>query len=67
LFEGVCEGAISLEKTGTGGFGYDRVFIPDGSTRSFAEMTLQEKNQYSHRKKAADKLILFLQNLKESN
>jgi len=61
LFEGACYGSISTEKKGTKGFGYDPVFIPDGSDRSFAEMTLQEKNQYSHRKKAADKLVLFLQ------
>jgi XTP/dITP diphosphohydrolase len=67
LFEGVCEGVITIEKKGTEGFGYDPVFIPTGSNRSFAEMTLEEKNQYSHRKKAADKLISFLQNLKKTN
>lgn len=61
LFEGVCEGRIIHEKKGTGGFGYDPVFVPEGSTRTFAEMTLEEKGQYSHRKKAADKLVSFLQ------
>lgn len=61
LFEGICEGNIVNEKKGTGGFGYDAVFTPLGSNRTFAEMTTEEKNRYSHRKKAADKLVLFLQ------
>jgi len=62
LFEGICEGAITRELSGAGGFGYDPVFKPAGSNRTFAEMTMAEKNEYSHRKKAADKLVLFLQN-----
>lgn len=61
LFEGICEGSITHEKRGTQGFGYDPVFLPAGSTRTFAEMTLEEKGGFSHRKKAADKLVLFLQ------
>jgi len=61
LFEGICEGEIIREKRGNRGFGYDPVFLPHGSTRTFAEMTLEEKNRFSHRKKAADKLVLFLQ------
>lgn len=61
-FEGICEGVILSEKRGDGGFGYDPVFVPDGSSKTFAEMGLEEKNRYSHRKKAAEKLILFLQN-----
>jgi XTP/dITP diphosphohydrolase len=61
-FEGICEGAIGFERHGDGGFGYDPVFIPTGETRTFAQMTLAEKNQISHRKKAAEKLVLFLQN-----
>jgi XTP/dITP diphosphohydrolase len=61
LFEGMCEGSIIHDKRGAGGFGYDPVFVPQGSTRTFAEMTLEEKGQYSHRKKAADKLVSFLQ------
>ena len=60
-FEGVCHGKIIMEKKGAGGFGYDPIFVPDGSNLSFAEMTLQEKDRFSHRKKAADKLISFLQ------
>jgi XTP/dITP diphosphohydrolase len=61
LFEGICEGAITQQPAGSGGFGYDPVFIPTGSDRTFAEMSLAEKNAISHRKKAADKLVLFLQ------
>lgn len=60
-FEGVCEGQITRSPRGSGGFGYDPVFQPDGSSLVFAEMNMEEKNRYSHRRKAADKLILFLQ------
>ncbi len=60
FFEGICEGRILRKRKGTGGFGYDPVFMPEGARKSFAEMTTKEKNQYSHRKKAADKMILFL-------
>lgn len=60
LFEGVCNGKIITHQTGIGGFGYDPVFIPDGSDRTFAEMSMEEKNTYSHRRKATDKLIDFL-------
>lgn len=61
LFEGICEGQITMEKRGSQGFGYDPVFLPAGSTRTFGEMTLEEKKGFSHRSKAADKLVLFLQ------
>jgi XTP/dITP diphosphohydrolase len=61
LFEGISEGTITREPAGTGGFGYDPVFIPTGGDRTFAQMTMAEKNELSHRKKAADKLVLFLQ------
>ncbi len=60
LFEGICEGIIHHERKGGNGFGYDPVFIPTGSSRTFAEMDLQEKNAFSHRRKAADQLIAFL-------
>lgn len=63
LFEGICEGTITGDKRGAGGFGYDPVFVPEGSTRTFAEMSLEEKGKYSHRKKAADKLVSFLQQM----
>lgn len=59
-FEGVCEGQITGIARGAGGFGYDPVFIPLGADRSFAEMELAEKNQYSHRAKAVAALVDFL-------
>jgi len=60
LFEGICQGKIITEKRGQNGFGYDPVFIPDGSDKTFAEMKMNEKNKFSHRKKAMEKLITFL-------
>lgn len=59
-FEGICEGQIIAQRRGTEGFGYDPVFVPDGDTRAFAEMCLEEKNKFSHRGKAMKKLISFL-------
>ncbi|HEY6978870.1 MAG TPA: RdgB/HAM1 family non-canonical purine NTP pyrophosphatase [Chitinophagaceae bacterium] len=68
LFEGASEGKIINEQRGKYGFGYDPVFVPDESEKTFSEMTLEEKNKYSHRRKAMDKLILFLAlSLKGSN
>ena len=60
LFEGICPGKITVPKKGGNGFGYDPVFIPDGSDKTFAEMEMEEKNKFSHRKKAMQKLIEFL-------
>lgn len=60
LFEGICPGTISHQPEGSGGFGYDPVFIPEGATTTFASMTLEEKNKYSHRKKAVARLVAFL-------
>ncbi|RPD40751.1 RdgB/HAM1 family non-canonical purine NTP pyrophosphatase [Chitinophaga barathri] len=60
-FEGVAEGEILHERKGGEGFGYDPIFQPLGGSKSFAEMELSEKNQYSHRAKAFKKLITFLQ------
>lgn len=62
LFEGICTGKIAEDQKGNQGFGYDPVFIPDGATKSFAEMSLEEKNQFSHRQKAVTQLIDFLRN-----
>jgi len=62
-FEGICEGRIIEEKKGKAGFGYDPVFIPVGSDKTFAEMTIEEKNKFSHRRKATEKLETFLTNL----
>jgi XTP/dITP diphosphohydrolase len=59
-FEGICTGTIIENKTGTEGFGYDPVFLPDGSTHTFAEMTMEEKNRFSHRKKGLEQMIEFL-------
>lgn len=61
VFEGVCDGSIVCQPAGTRGFGYDPVFIPVNSMKTFAEMTLEEKSRFSHRKIACDKLVLFLQ------
>ena len=60
LFEGICKGTIIQEQKGLQGFGYDPVFIPDGADKTFAEMTMDEKNTFRHRKKAISKLIDFL-------
>lgn len=60
FFEGVCEGSILEEQQGSKGFGYDPVFVPDGADKSFAEMSMEEKNKYSHRQKAVSQLIDFL-------
>ncbi|MBC6490061.1 RdgB/HAM1 family non-canonical purine NTP pyrophosphatase [Flavihumibacter stibioxidans] len=60
FFEGICNGTISREPAGTNGFGYDPVFIPDGSQRTFGEMSLEEKKAFSHRRKATDQLVDFL-------
>ena len=63
LFEGICEGRIIEEERGGAGFGYDPIFVPEGSTQTFAEMSLRTKNLYSHRRKATEKLVAFLNNL----
>ena len=59
-FEGICKGHITNAQDGTSGFGYDPVFIPEGSDITFANMDVTEKNKYSHRKKAVQQLIDFL-------
>ena len=64
LFEGICEGQILTTPAGENGFGYDPVFVPAGETRSSGQLSLQEKNRYSHRRKAVDKLVAFLQQTK---
>lgn len=62
-FEGICPGTILNERKGGKGFGYDPIFVPDGATRTFAEMDLADKNQYSHRAKAFHKLVTFLKEI----
>lgn len=60
LFEGIIEGTIAQQPIGTNGFGYDPVFIPAGYTKTFAQMTAEEKNQISHRAIAVSKMNEFL-------
>ena len=62
LFEGVVRGEIIEQRQGTDGFGYDPVFCPEGISRTFAEMTMDEKNTISHRGRAIAKLAQFLAN-----
>jgi len=62
-FEGICRGHIAEQNSGTAGFGYDPIFIPEGATKSFATMTMEEKNTYSHRQKAVTQLFTFLQSI----
>ncbi|EAZ82191.2 non-canonical purine NTP diphosphatase [Algoriphagus machipongonensis] len=59
-FEGVAEGEILKERTGEGGFGYDPIFLPSGFDRTFAQLSMEEKNEISHRGKAVRQLINFL-------
>lgn len=59
-FEGIAEGSITEERSGEGGFGYDPVFLPHGSQKTFAALNMEEKNAISHRGRAVDKLIKFL-------
>ena len=61
LFEGIVEGAIIDHMSGSEGFGYDPMFVPEGDTRTFAEMSAEEKNAISHRGRAVQKLVEFLQ------
>ena len=63
LLEGVVEGRIAERETGAEGFGYDPLFVPEGSERTFAEMTAAEKNAVSHRARAVRKLAEYLYNL----
>ena len=60
LFNGVLEGEIALQRSGSEGFGYDPLFIPDGYTKTLAEISLDEKNAISHRGKAMRALAEFL-------
>ena len=62
LFEGIAKGQIAPKKMGTGGFGYDPIFLPFGYTQTFASIPLEIKNNISHRGKATKLLINFLLN-----
>lgn len=60
-FEGVLKGVITKEQRGEGGFGYDPIFQPEGYSKTLAEMSAAEKNGISHRSRAVQQLIEFLQ------
>lgn len=62
-FEGICKGIILADKKGEGGFGYDPLFLPLGAQTTFAEMGMEEKNKFSHRRIAVDKMMNFLNNV----
>ena len=59
-FEGIVDGIILEERRGKGGFGYDPIFLPNGFSKTLAEMGMDEKNQISHRARATHKLVEFL-------
>jgi XTP/dITP diphosphohydrolase len=63
-FEGIIDGAIIDVRRGSQGFGYDSVFVPEGHSRTFAEMDLAEKNKLSHRALAVKKLVDYLRSIK---
>lgn len=63
LFEGIASGEIIKEKIGTGGFGYDPIFKPTNYDKTFAQLSLDIKNEISHRGKATKALLEFLQNI----
>lgn len=59
-FEGICSGTIAKEERGTGGFGYDSIFIPEASDRTFSELSPEEKNRVSHRGRALREFESYL-------
>jgi XTP/dITP diphosphohydrolase len=61
FFEGIVKGEILKVRRGSSGFGYDPVFLSNGSKKTLAEMTLEEKNKISHRGQAVRKLVHYLQ------
>lgn len=67
FFEGIVNGTILKEKHGAEGFGYDPIFQPEGYDRSFAELTMDEKNKISHRGRAVSQLVSFLTDKKKVN
>ena len=60
VFEGKIKGVITTSARGNSGFGYDPVFQPEGYDKTFAELTLADKNEISHRARAVEQLALFL-------
>lgn len=66
VFHGVCRGTVAPAEKGRSGFGFDPIFIPEGATKTFAEMSLAEKNRVSHRAKAAAELLAYLRDFAEA-
>jgi XTP/dITP diphosphohydrolase len=65
IFTGEVEGYIAMEPRGSGGFGFDPIFIPaEGDGRTFAEQSIEEKNKLSHRARAAKKFAEWILSLK---
>lgn len=64
VFEDICEGHIAVNASGTGGFGYDPIFIPKGYNKTFAELQPEEKNKISHRAQALIKVKEYLEHIK---
>ena len=64
LFTGIIKGKIIEYKVGTNGFGYDPIFIAEGYTKTFAELTIEEKSRISHRGLAVKQLVDFLDTLR---
>lgn len=60
-FTGIVSGQIAKEKLGTDGFGYDPIFYPENEQRTFAQMSLSEKNNYSHRARAMSQFLAYLE------
>lgn len=67
LFEGIVNGTIINEKRGNDGFGYDPVFVAEGMIKTFAEIPLEQKNLVSHRARAFNKLVRFLESYRNNN
>ena len=63
LFEGSCSGVIKETRSGVKGFGYDPIFMPIGFKKTFAEMNQNEKGSISHRGKAVNKLVEYLDSI----
>ena len=67
IFTGSVEGVITTEIHGDGGFGYDPIFLPDGFSKTFSQMSMDEKGEISHRGRAFAKMIDFLKQYKNSS
>ncbi len=60
IFTGIVRGSIALEAQGTGGFGFDPIFIAEGMNKTFAELSISEKNRLSHRGKAFTSMVMWM-------